>query len=82
VAPRLRYRPTWRGFGLGVLAWVLLLWATGIVRVWGAGPAVNGIRVHLLWGPEQIALLLAVSVIVCLAGESLWRGSRSSESNA
>ena len=82
MAPHRRYRPTWRACGIGVLAWLGIVWATGIVQVWEAGPAVNGIRVRLLWEPAALALLLVMSVITCLAAEVLWRASRSSKSNA
>ena len=80
--PQRRYRPTWRAYAVGVFAWVLMIWATGIVQVWGTGPAVRGIRVRLRWTPASLMWLLAISIIACLVGEMLWRARRSSESNA
>ena len=81
MAPHWRHRPTWRGYGLGIVGWALLVWATGIVQVWSTRPAVNGMRVRLHGGFAPVVLFLAVSTIVCVAGEVLWRARSSSVSN-
>ena len=82
LVPQRRYRPTWRAFAIGVLAWVLILWATGIVQVWGTGPAMRGLRVRLHWSPASLLWLLVIAILASLVGEMLWRASRLSESSA